>query len=627
MPPLKHTFKELTFRINFMRILLIWLLLLINWNLNAQSSRIDSLTRLAAEPAHDTVRAARYLELAKAYFFTDPEPTDSLLAISESFFIPHDHFAGLSDVYNLRANYRYLSGDLAGAGQALNTASEYANQAGDTLHAIGIRMNLTIVQSDLGDTDGALTNFQRSLDYLERHSDTLLLGLHYLQRGRLRQNFSQGLLALRDYRRAYTLFADGPTDRRAEVAEQLGSLMRQEERFDEAARYLHEAEAGYARANQQQHRAQNLTLLGTTYDHLGQPERADSFFRAAIALSTQLEQPYNVAHARLLRAEAYYERGQLQQALSAVAEVIPTLSPDGEAVNLAAAYQLRGDIRRILRDPTAAAADFNRALALVRPLGRASSVKELLALRAAAHESAGRYRQAAADAREHRQLSDSVFSLERARALDELQVIHETEIKEKTIALQRAEARGLRQELRAEAVRQRSLLTGAVLLLAVIGLSFYVYRLRSREAARRQTENIRLRERELAAHALEMKRKNEILRDVHQRVEQLSAADGSHRELLGHLRIEESLDQDWEAFGRYFAGVHGSFTERLDELTPKLSLNERRLAQLLRLGTSTAEIAELLRIQPESVRKAKYRLKTKLGLGAEDDLEQRLKQL
>ena len=40
-----------------------------------------------------------------------------------------------------------------------------------------------------------------------------------------------------------------------------------------------------------------------------------------------------------------------------------------------------------------------------------------------------------------------------------------------------------------------------------------------------------------------------------------------------------------------------------------------------------SEIAELLRVQPESVRKAKYRLKRKLGLETEVTLETALRGL
>jgi len=52
----------------------------------------------------------------------------------------------------------------------------------------------------------------------------------------------------------------------------------------------------------------------------------------------------------------------------------------------------------------------------------------------------------------------------------------------------------------------------------------------------------------------------------------------------------------------------------------KLSATELRLCLLLRLDLSSKEIASVLRITPDSVRVARYRLRKKLPLEREDEL-------
>ncbi|MCB0469322.1 MAG: helix-turn-helix transcriptional regulator, partial [Flavobacteriaceae bacterium] len=53
----------------------------------------------------------------------------------------------------------------------------------------------------------------------------------------------------------------------------------------------------------------------------------------------------------------------------------------------------------------------------------------------------------------------------------------------------------------------------------------------------------------------------------------------------------------------------------------ELSPAELRLCMLLRLNLSSKEIASILRITPDSVRIARYRLRKKLTINTKDDLQ------
>ena len=58
-----------------------------------------------------------------------------------------------------------------------------------------------------------------------------------------------------------------------------------------------------------------------------------------------------------------------------------------------------------------------------------------------------------------------------------------------------------------------------------------------------------------------------------------------------------------------------------------ISEKEIRLASFLRMNLSTKEIASMLNVLPDSVLKSKYRLKKKLNLDKETDLNQFLNTL
>ena len=70
-----------------------------------------------------------------------------------------------------------------------------------------------------------------------------------------------------------------------------------------------------------------------------------------------------------------------------------------------------------------------------------------------------------------------------------------------------------------------------------------------------------------------------------------------------------------------FEDIHPSFTQKLNQAaTQKLTATEMRLCMLLRLDLSSKEIASVLRITPDSVRVARYRLRKKLPLDSTDEL-------
>jgi DNA-binding NarL/FixJ family response regulator len=73
------------------------------------------------------------------------------------------------------------------------------------------------------------------------------------------------------------------------------------------------------------------------------------------------------------------------------------------------------------------------------------------------------------------------------------------------------------------------------------------------------------------------------------------------------------LDDDWERFRIHFEDVHPDFFKKLEAEHPTLTKNEVRLCAYFHINLSTKEIANLLNIDPASVRKAKMRLNKKMN--------------
>ena len=86
------------------------------------------------------------------------------------------------------------------------------------------------------------------------------------------------------------------------------------------------------------------------------------------------------------------------------------------------------------------------------------------------------------------------------------------------------------------------------------------------------------------------------------------------KNLAGFLLDNVQSTQDWQAFLHYFQQVHPNFFKDLKTQYPKITANELNLCALLKLNISNKEIAQILGISPDSVRKAQHRLRQKIEL-------------
>jgi ligand-binding sensor domain-containing protein/DNA-binding CsgD family transcriptional regulator len=82
----------------------------------------------------------------------------------------------------------------------------------------------------------------------------------------------------------------------------------------------------------------------------------------------------------------------------------------------------------------------------------------------------------------------------------------------------------------------------------------------------------------------------------------------------------EKSDEDWNRFSLYFDEVHNNFLSILKTKYPQLSATDLKLCAYLRMNLSSKEIAQLLNISLKGVEVSRYRLRKKLGLATEINL-------
>jgi DNA-binding CsgD family transcriptional regulator len=146
-------------------------------------------------------------------------------------------------------------------------------------------------------------------------------------------------------------------------------------------------------------------------------------------------------------------------------------------------------------------------------------------------------------------------------------------------------------------------------------ISLYIiipYRTRKRTTKRRQN---RLNKKIDNFNELEKKyQKNKIidLKNINNKLQITLKNDLSN--------ILNNKNADFEVFYSNFEKLYPNFKENISKKGTNLTVNELKLCAFIRLNLSSKEISKLLNITPESVHKARYRLRKKLNLSSKEDL-------
>lgn len=101
----------------------------------------------------------------------------------------------------------------------------------------------------------------------------------------------------------------------------------------------------------------------------------------------------------------------------------------------------------------------------------------------------------------------------------------------------------------------------------------------------------------------------------------------NHEEEKAKLKMVQELtatviltEEDWQKFKILFEKVYPDFLNKVQNEFPDLTTAEIRLLALLKLNLSVSEMANMLAILPESVRKTRQRLMKKLEISFHKEL-------
>ncbi|HMM10743.1 MAG TPA: tetratricopeptide repeat protein [Bacteroidales bacterium] len=279
---------------------------------------------------------------------------------------------------------------------------------------------------------------------------------------------------------------------------------------------------------------------------------------------------------------------------------------------------------------------FLNALDLGREIGNKESILNSLQSLSAIYADLNDYRNAYKTYVEFSSIKDSLFNVENINRIAQLEAQYRFEKQEKLfdLELKRRESEKQKAEL-------LYLVTGSTLFFLLLTAVLLIFLQRGKirhakllkdklELEHRQItlekqklkEELDFKNRELATNVMYLLKKNELITGISERLIRAKLEfKQENQKLIQEIINELKSNQDkdvWAEFETHFTQVHTGFYEKLNQLFPNLSSNDKKLCAFLRLNMSTKDISAITYQSVNSITVARSRLRKKLNIQGED---------
>ena len=611
------------------------------FNLQGQNQdKIDSLLHIYNKKLKNIEHINTLAALYNEYLYRQPEKAKdfALEEIMVSQEIGYE--SGLAHGYYHLAAY-YSNMDL------IDSSEIYYTRAKDIYNSLNDLDGITSVNHGMGILEYSNGNYSNAIDLLNKNvkiyktkfKDSSGLAITYDLIGSINMYMGNYNIALHETLKSLTILDKIDDEiRKADALNHLAAIEFHLQNFEKSLEYNETALSIYRKNQDRYYEAQALNDIGNTYYYLNQYDKALQMLNESLKISEDMSIMILEATALNNLGKTYERLKDYRRSESYLKKSLSILENTDNRNKIVEVLNDLAQVYNSQNTPMVSLQVLNRSIGLAKEIGVKENLRTAYQRRSEAYEKLGEIDKAFLDYKNFKLMTDSIFNTTKSNQIEEMRTIYETEKKEVEIALQQEEIKTLNAQKIADRLQKGLYAGGMASALAVSGLLFFGFRQRIKKnrIAREKQEAIYQKEiehkqKELASQTLHLVQKNTFIQELMENLENIKNSPEKFkmefRRIVMLLKKENASDKDWEVFKSYFADVHNDFDQKLKTIYPDISEKEIRLAAFLRMNLTTKEIAATLNVLPDSILKSKYRLKKKLGLDKDTDLNQFLNTL
>lgn len=599
------------------------------------TAQVDSLLLELERANEDTSKVLILLKLFNPTIINDLELayeyTDQAHRLSEQ--LSFDK--GIAACYQRKGIYWGYKGDMIKAREHYLKAIDVHERLDRPVIAATLIHNLGLLYQEQGIYDSAKVYVNQAAMIFLQHNDSLKYGSSHDLLATINMEQGNYLLSLKHAIEAAEIFSRYNDElREADALVTIGTAYSQRNEHQSAIDYYESAIELYQKYDDKQWENYAWQKVATELIALNKLEQADSVIDYSLQLSDSLGSLKVLSEGYDIKGEILFQRGAYARALEYFKLALHTNNAEDSTFNateqiaIGRCYQEMGHTDAALK-----------AYLQVLPISLKMDVKENLRTIykniSIIYEQKGNTPRAYEFYKKYTEVKDSINNHEQTMIFADMQTKYDTDRKEKEIQLQEKAITILEQKSEIQELLRLRLIVTIIVIIVFFLLGLYVLWLRMKKNKLKQvienerlTHELDLKKRELATHTLHIIQKNELLENLQNKVTELRQKGSSHgssySEITRMINTNRLIDKDWDNFTSVFEQVHPDFFTKLKVKNTGISSNELRMAAMMKMNLNTKEMASILNITPESVKKARYRMRKKLELEPEANVNEYL---
>lgn len=384
-----------------------------------------------------------------------------------------------------------------------------------------------------------------------------------------------------------------------------------------------------------------LSNIGLVYYELNDIDSSLYFFNRALKINRQTQDQHGIIGSLINIGNAHFRIGNFDIALIKIEEAQQLCIKTEDMYFLTKCLLTKVKIYRELGDIQTAIELGKEALHIANDIDAINTAMNANFTLSELYELENDFQNSLLHYKYFNELKDSVYTINKTKAIQNLVIQYETEKKEQQIRILKEEKEFSKK------ITLYLIIISAILLLTVL-ISIYTFYLKIRnskhklqlsktvrekqelELTKKTLENenlekdLELKHKELAVNAMNLIRNIEINSNLFQELNNIiPTADPDQKEKIRNIiRSYQIISQDkgWKEFELRFKQVHKSFYQNLSQRFPDLSPNEKKICAFLRLNMTSKDIALLTYKSVNTINQARKRLRKKMNLSPNENL-------